>query len=98
MNIDKFFEGVDVECKESSDTLPKDLWETYSAFANTKGGTIFLGVKEKNGEFSVSGVNNVDKVVKELWDNLNNNKKVSSNIISDRDVTIENINGKISLK
>ena len=98
MNIDKFFEGVDVECKESSDTLPKDLWETYSAFANTKGGTIFLGVREKNGEFSVSGVNNVDKVVKELWDNLNNNKKVSANIISDRDVTIENIDGKNVIK
>lgn len=98
MNIDNFFEGVDVECKESSDTLPKDLWETYSAFANTKGGTIFLGVKEKSGNFSVSGVNNVDKVVKELWDNLNNNKKVSSNIISDRDVTIENIDGKNVIK
>lgn len=98
MNIDKFFEGVDVECKESSDTLPKDLWEIYSAFANTKGGTIFLGVKEKSGNFSVSGVNNVDKVVKELWDNLNNNKKVSSNIISDRDVTIENIDGKNVIK
>ena len=25
MNINKFFEGVDVECKESSDTLPRDL-------------------------------------------------------------------------
>ena len=98
MNIDIFFEGVDVECKESSDTLPKDLWETYSAFANTKGGTIFLGVREKNGEFSVSGVNNVDKVVKELWDNLNNNKKVSANIISDRDVSIEQIEGKSVVK
>ena len=98
MSIDKFFEGVEVECKESSDTLPKDLWETYSAFANTKGGTIFLGVKEKSGNFSVSGVNNVDKVVKELWDNLNNNKKVSANIISDRDVTIENIDGKNIIK
>ena len=98
MSIDKFFEGVDIECKESSDTLPRDLWETYSAFANTKGGTIFLGVKEKNGEFSVSGVNNAYKVVKELWDNLNNNKKVSANIISDRDVTIEDINGKNIIK
>ena len=98
MNINKFFEGVDVECKESSDNLPKDLWETYSAFANTKGGTIFLGVKEKNGEFLVSGVNNIDKVVKELWDNLNNNKKVSANIISDRDVTIEKIEGKSVVK
>lgn len=98
MDINKFFEGVDIECKESNDTLPRDIWETYSAFANTKGGTIFLGVKEKNGEFSVSGVKSVDKVVKELWDNLNNNKKVSANIISDRDVTIEDIDGKSIIK
>ena len=98
MNINKFFEGVDIECKESSDTLPRDLWETYSAFANTKGGTIFLGVKEKNGEFLVSGVKSVDKVVKELWDNLNNIKKVSANIISDIDVTIEDIDGKSIIK
>ena len=59
---------------------------------------ISWGVKEKNGEFSVSGVKSVDKVVKELWDNLNNSKKVSANIISDRDVIIEDIDGKSIIK
>lgn len=98
MNIDKFFENGEIECKESADNLTRDLWETYSAFANTRGGTIFLGIKEKNGEFSVSGVNNVDKIIKELWDNLNNSKKVSMNILSDNDVSIEKIDGKDIIK
>lgn len=98
MDIDKFFENDEIECKEAADKLPKDLWETYSAFANTRGGTIYLGIKEKNGKFSISGVNYPDKTIKELWDNLNNNNKVNMNILSDKDVSIERIDGKNVIK
>lgn len=98
MDIDKFFENGERECKEAADNLPRDLWETYSAFANTRGGTIYLGIKEKNGKFLVSGVNNTDKVIKEFWDNLNNNKKASMNILSDSNVSVEKIDGKDVIK
>ena len=98
MDIDKFFENGERECKEAADNLPRDLWETYSAFANTRGGTIYLGIKEKNGKFLVSGVNNPDKVIKEFWDNLNNNKKASMNILSDSNVSVEKIDGKDVIK
>ena len=98
MDIDKFLENGERECKEAADNLPRDLWETYSAFANTRGGTIYLGIKEKNGKFSVSGVNNADKVIKEFWDNLNNNKKASMNILSDNDVSVEKVDGKDVIK
>ena len=98
MDIDKFFENGERECKEAADNLPRDLWETYSAFANTRGGTIYLGIKEKNGKFLVSGVNNPDKVIKEFWDNLNNNKKASMNILSDKDVSVEKVDGKNVIK
>ena len=98
MDIDKFFENGERECKEAADNLPRDLWETYSAFANTRGGTIYLGIKEKNGKFLVSGVNNPDKVIKEFWDNLNNNKKTSMNILSDNDVSVEKVDGKDVIK
>lgn len=39
-------EKVDIECKESDSNLTKSLWDTYSSFANTNGGYIFLGIKE----------------------------------------------------
>jgi len=54
-------ESADVECKlaEGQDgrgRLPKDVWKTYSAFANTTGGDIFLGLKEnKNNIFRFKG-------------------------------------------
>ena len=43
-------ESQTLEFKESLFELPDDLWETYSAFANTEGGEIVLGVKQNRGE------------------------------------------------
>ena len=42
--------GSEVEYKSAA--FPKtDFWRSFSALANTKGGTIVLGVKEKNHKF-----------------------------------------------
>lgn len=57
-------EGVEVDCKLASGMdgkgrLPSSVWSSYSAFANTNGGIIVLGVKElPNGRFEVKGIEN----------------------------------------
>ena len=56
----KYGERINLECKKGDSTLPNSVWETYSAFANTIGGTILLGVEEHLKE--------IDIAVKFMWD------------------------------
>ncbi|MBC3831730.1 putative DNA binding domain-containing protein [Undibacterium amnicola] len=92
-------ESVDIECKlaqgrDGKGGLPNDLWETYSAFANTSGGDIFLGLKEnKDLSFDLRGVENAEKVLEDFWNNLNNPQKVSFNLLRDSMVTVITIEG-----
>ena len=40
-------EGITVEIKKCTDNVPRSVWETYSAFANTRGGVI-LHARNRN--------------------------------------------------
>ena len=87
-------EGALVEAKKSSKGLPDNLWESYSAFANTNGGIILLGVSEVDKKLVVSGVSDAQDKIKMLWNNLNNQQKVNLNILVERQVYIQTIDGK----
>jgi len=86
-NLD-FFEGVDVEYKAAKGGLPRDLWETYCAFANTDGGTIWLGITQRGGSLDLHGVNEPEKILSDFWNTLNNPSKTSANLLRDRDARI----------
>ena len=52
------------EAKSFSRGIPESLWETYSAFANTSGGTIVLGLDEPEDDqrYVIGGVKKTDHV------------------------------------
>ena len=84
-----------VEFKSAKGGIPESMWESYSAFANTNGGYIVLGVKENNGNFIVDGLTK-DQVVlykKRFWDCAHNRNKVSVCLPKEDDVVIEELEG-----
>lgn len=93
-------ERVDIECKlaigqDGKGGLPKSLWETYSAFANTEGGIIILGAKElKDGSYEAYGIDNLARIKTDLFNTLNNTSKVNKNLLSDKLVREWQVNGK----
>lgn len=88
-------ESSRIELKKAKNQVPKSFWETYSAFANTDGGIVIFGIDEKNKE--VTGVNDAYKLRDDLFTNLNNPNKVSTNILSNNDIEVVKLENKLQL-
>jgi len=83
-------EYYEIEYKSAIEGFPKDLWKTYSAFANTNTGFIILGVSEKKGIIKVEGLTDdqIKRYKKLFWDNSNNPNTISRNLLNNNDVKV----------
>ncbi len=92
-------ESNEVEFKSARGGLPASLWESYSAFANTNGGVIVLGVREKDGRFVPDGLSKETAVryEKNFWDLAHNRGKVSVCLPREDNVYTEEIDGSYIL-
>jgi ATP-dependent DNA helicase RecG len=96
--FDEYREDNRLEVKRAKDKLPDSLWETYSSFANTEGGCIILGVKEREDKsWYTTGLKDISKLRKEFTDIIHNQNKVNVPLISDNDIIDYEVNGDVIL-
>ena len=93
--LGQYRENNRIEAKKALGGFPESVWETYSAFANTFGGIILLGVVEEKDR-SLHAVNLPDprQYIDEFWRVIGDKNRVSANILSAGDVSVQDVDGK----
>ena len=71
-------EWEDFEVKQAKSELPKNIWETVSAFSNTNGGWILLGIKQEGKIFTITGTDNLEKLEQDINNTLSGQQKFNS--------------------
>lgn len=90
----KTYEWSDLEVKAAQNEVPRDAFETISAFANTAGGHLVFGVQQHRDDFEIVGVLALDKVQNDLLSALRSREKISYQIATD-DSVIDTETGKL---
>ena len=85
--------SIHFEAKETRADIPRDAWDTYSAFANTDGGTIVFGLKEDENGLKIVGVSDAEGKIRNIWNLLNNREFVSTNLLSNDDLKMMDCDG-----
>ena len=92
-------ECEEIEFKSAKGGFAKEIWPTYSAFANTHGGVIVLGVKEENDGLRLSGLTREEpeQCKDKLWSQVRNKEVISLCLLSNEDVQIIDVDGSFVL-
>lgn len=98
VDIQALSESAELEFKlaqgqDGKGKLPDDFWPTYSAMANTRGGYVVLGVREKNGNLTLAGIEDVETVRKQLFDIAGNTAKVNVNLLTNESAQVVVLDG-----
>ncbi len=92
--LDTLVEGEEVEAKaalgrDGQGAVPLSIWETYSSFANTRGGHILLGVRERDdGSFDYVGLPDPEGLAEDFWRDVCDTRVVNVNILARADVRV----------
>ncbi|MDE5713461.1 MAG: putative DNA binding domain-containing protein [Muribaculaceae bacterium] len=82
----KDIEWDDLEVKEASGGIPKSMWETVSAFSNTAGGWIILGVSETKvksvSTYKITGIEKAEKMEQDIISTLRSVSKFNVPILA----------------
>lgn len=96
--FDEYREDNRREVKAAEGGLPQSLWDTYSSMANTYGGVIICGVRErKDGTWFTTGMKDAAKLENNFWNQAHDQKKISVNLLHDSDVKIYKVEDDVIL-
>lgn len=89
-------ENFEIEYKSGKEGFPKELWKSYSAFANTNTGFIIIGIKESKNGLIIEGLSDeqIESYKKEFWNNCNNPNTVSRNLLTNEDIKVASYKDK----
>jgi len=92
---DTDFEVKAAQGRDGDGELPRSVWESYSAMANTEGGVILLGAGEdESRDLTLLGLHQPAKVLKAFWDQINDRHVVSANVLQSDDAQVIEHDGK----
>ena len=88
-----------MEFKSAKGGFPHSMWETYSSFANTDGGAIVFGIREKDDRFYLDGLTKeqVKKYEKEFFNGMHNKQIVNIPLLNENDVQAVEFGGAYCL-